>query len=85
MRASLWAVKRTGPLRQRLAVFAMRSVGLSALRLAERLGLNTGSTEGPPAATDPASRSAFDELVASARAGDGTIDAASCPYPLHGS
>ena len=61
----------------------MRSVGLSALRLAERLGLNTGSTEGPPVATDPASRAVFDELIASARAGDGTIDVGSCPYPPH--
>lgn len=76
-------MKRTGPRCDRLAVFAMRSVGLSALRLAERLGLNTGSTEGPPVATDQASRIAFDELIASARAGDGTIDAGSCPYPLH--
>lgn len=61
----------------------MRSVGLSTLRLAERLGLNTGATEGPPVATDPASLAAFDELVASARAKDGTIEVGSCPYPLH--
>jgi hypothetical protein len=76
-------VKRTGPLRERLAVFAMRSVGLSALRLAERVGVNTGSTEGPPIATDPAARPVFDELVAAALAGDGTIAVGSCPYPLH--
>ena len=76
-------MKRTGPLRERLAVFAMRSVGLSALRLAQRLGLNTGATEGPPVATSPAARAAFDELVASAYTGDGTIDARDCPYPLH--
>jgi hypothetical protein len=76
-------VKRTGPLRERVAVFAMRSVGISALRLAERIGLNTGATEGPPVATEPAARATFDELVASARAGDGTIDVGSCPYPLH--
>jgi hypothetical protein len=76
-------VKRIGPRRDRLAVFAMRSVGPFALRLAERLGLNTGSTEWPPAATDRASRIAFDELIAAARAGDGTIDVGSCTYPLH--
>ncbi len=76
-------MKRTGPLRERLAVFAMRSIGLSVLRLAERLGLNTGSTEGPPIATDPAARAAFDELIASALEGDGTIDVGRCPYPLH--
>lgn len=61
----------------------MRTVGLSALRLAEQLGLNTGSTEGPMAATGPAARIAFDELIAAAREGDGTIDVGSCPYPLH--
>lgn len=76
-------MKRTGPLRERLAVFAMRSLGLSALRLAQRLGLNTGATEGPPAVIDPGSRALFDELVASARAGDGTIDVGRCPYPVH--
>ena len=61
----------------------MRSVGMSALRLAERLGLNTGATEGPVAATAPASRAAFDGLIASARAADGTVDVGSCPRPLH--
>jgi hypothetical protein len=76
-------VQRTGPLRERLAVFAMRSVGPFAWRVAERLGLNTGATEGPPVATDPASRAVFDELIASARDGDGTIDVASCPSPIH--
>lgn len=61
----------------------MRSVGLFALRLGERLRLNTGSTEGPPVVTDSAARIAFEELIASAREGDGIIDADGCPYPLH--
>lgn len=76
-------MKRTGPLRDRLAVFAMRSAGPAALRLAERLGLNTGATEGPPIATDAASRAVFDELVASALATNRTIHASSCPAPVH--
>ena len=76
-------MKRTGPLRDRVAVFAMRSAGPAALRLAERVGLNTGATEGPPVVTDPSSHATYDELVASALDGDGTIDAGRCHSPLH--
>jgi hypothetical protein len=76
-------VKRTGPMRDRVAVFAMRSVGPAALRIAERLGLNTGATEGPPAGVDPVSRALFDGIVASALAGDGTVDVSNCPHALH--
>jgi hypothetical protein len=61
----------------------MRSVGVSALRLAARLGLNTGATEGPPVVVDPARRAAFDELVSAARDGNGTVDVGNCRYPLH--
>jgi len=53
-------------------------------RLGERLGIDlAGATEGPRIVTDPARREAFDALVADARAGDGTVDAAACPYPVH--
>lgn len=76
-------MKRTGPLRDRLAVFAMRSAGPAAWRFAERLGLNTGATEGPPVARDAATHAAFDELIATALARDGTVETANCPAPVH--
>jgi hypothetical protein len=53
-------------------------------RLGERLGIDlAGATEGPRIVTDPSRKKAFDALVADARAGDGTIDAAAAPYPVH--
>lgn len=76
-------MKRTGSLRSRLALRALRS-GVVVWRLCERLGIDVmGATEGPPIVTDRARRIAFDELIAAARAGKRTIDAAACPYPLH--
>jgi hypothetical protein len=48
------------------------------------LGIDVaGATEGPPFRIDSARREKFDELIASARAGDGALDAATCPYPVH--
>ena len=75
-------MKRSGPLRDRLVLRGMRlSVGL--WRVAERLGIDlVGASEGPPL-PDPARREAFDELVAAALAGDGTIDATACGHPTH--
>jgi hypothetical protein len=53
-------------------------------RMGERLGIDVaGATEGPRFTTDPARRKTFDDLIAAARAGDGSVDAAACPYPLH--
>jgi hypothetical protein len=53
-------------------------------RLAQRLGIDlAGATQGPPPATDPARIAEFDRLVAAALAGDGVVDTATCPYPLH--
>jgi hypothetical protein len=76
-------MKRTGPLRSRLALRALRS-GVLVWRLCERLGLDVaGATEGPPIATDDVRRRSFDALIAAAREGDGTLAAATCPYPLH--
>jgi hypothetical protein len=76
-------MKRTGPLRDRLALRALR-FGVVAWRLGERLGIDVaGSTEGPRLPTDRARHETFEKLIAAARAGDGTLDAANCPYPLH--
>jgi hypothetical protein len=76
-------MKRTGPLRDRLALRALR-LGVLAWRLGERLGIDVaGATEGPRITLDTARRAAFDDLIARARAGDGEVDTASCPYPLH--
>ena len=77
-------MKRTGPLRDRLALRAMRSLGVGAWRLGERLGIDVaGATEGPPYTTDRARREVFEALISAARAGNGLLDAAACPYPLH--
>jgi len=55
-----------------------------AWRLGERLGIDVaGATEGPPFTTDGARRETFEELIAAAHAGDGTLDRAACPYPIH--
>lgn len=76
-------MKRTGPLRDRLALRAMR-LGVVAWGLGERFGIDlVGSTEGPPVNADPARGKVFDELIAAAREGDGTVPVAECPYPTH--
>jgi hypothetical protein len=62
----------------------MRSVGIGAWRLGERLGINMiGATEVPTDAGDRPRTETFERLIATARAGDGTVDTAGCPYPLH--
>ena len=77
-------MKRIGPLRDRLALRASRSLGVAAWRLGERLGIDVaGASEGPPLTADDARRKTFDDLIAAARAGDRILDAAACPYPLH--
>jgi hypothetical protein len=75
-------MKRSGPLLDRIALRALR-LGAHAWAWAERLGIDlVGSSEGPPP-PDPVHRAALDELVATARASDGTIDARTCPFPAH--
>ncbi len=77
-------MKRTGPLRERIALRALRSVGIGVWQLGERLGIDVaGATEGPAFTIDRARRETFDDLVATARVGDGTLRATACPYPLH--
>jgi len=76
-------MKRTGPLRSRLALRVLRS-GVAVWGLCERIGIDVaGSTEGPPLVIDAAARLVFERLVDTARAGEGTLTAADCPYPLH--
>lgn len=76
-------MKRTGTLRSRLALRALRS-GVVVWRLCERLGIDAaGAVEGPPIVKDRARHDAFEELIDAARAGTGTLDAAASPYPLH--
>jgi hypothetical protein len=76
-------LKRTGPLRDRLAVRAMR-LGAVAWGLGERFGIDlVGSTEGPSVNADPERRKVFDQLIAAAQEGDGTVPVAECPYPAH--
>src|SRR6266536_3175297 len=76
-------MRRTGPLRDRLKLRAVR-LGVHAWRLAERLGIDVvGATEGPVVTADAARRETFENLIAAARAGDGILDVAACPYPLH--
>ena len=62
----------------------VRSFGIGVWRLGERLGINLiGATEVPADAGDRTRTETFERLVAAARAGDGTVDATACPYPLH--
>lgn len=62
----------------------LRSLGIGVWRLGERLGINViGATEGPSEASDRTRTETFERLIAAARAGDGTVDATGCPYPLH--
>ncbi|MGZ4318917.1 MAG: hypothetical protein ACXVRD_06285 [Gaiellaceae bacterium] len=71
-------MKRSGPLRDRVALRALR-LSAVAWAAAERLGLDAvGSSEGPPL-PDPAHRAALDELVVPGA----TIDARDCPFPVH--
>ena len=59
-------------------------LGAVAWGLGERFGIDlVGSTEGPPANADPERRKVFDELIAAAHEGDGTVPVAECPYPAH--
>ena len=76
-------MRRTGPLGRRIALAAQRGLMVRLWRVCERLGIDAGATEGPPCVVDAARREAFEELIAAASAGDGTIDAATCPYPAH--
>jgi hypothetical protein len=76
-------MRRTGSFGARLALRALR-LGMAVWRLGERLGIDVaGATEGPPLTVDPARRAAFEELIAAARAGDGVVDVAASPYPVH--
>ena len=62
----------------------MRTAGLSAWRLSERLGIDlVGATEGPALQLDAARRETFDRLVALAGSRNGVADVADCPYPVH--
>ena len=75
-------MRRRGPLRDRVALRALR-VGTNVWRFGEWLGVDPiGATEGPPLPTG-ARREEFDELIAAALAGDGTIDAVTCHHPVH--
>jgi hypothetical protein len=50
----------------------------------ERLGIDVvGATELPRAPRDETRIATFEQLIATARAGDGTVDTAACPYPVH--
>jgi hypothetical protein len=62
----------------------LRTVGTATWRLCERFGIDVvGATEGPAIRADPARREAFDVLIAGARARNGVVDVAECPYPIH--
>jgi hypothetical protein len=77
-------VRREGPLLQRVGLRAVRSLGIGTWRLAERIGVDLfGATELPSIPADAARQEVFDELIADARARDGVVDVAACPYPLH--
>jgi len=52
--------------------------------MGERLGINVvGATELPRAPRDETRTATFERLIATALAGDGTVDTAACPYPVH--
>jgi hypothetical protein len=69
---------------QRVGLRVLRSLGIGIWRLGERLGVNlVGAIEAPRTTTDAARRASFEGLIASARAGDGTVDLDGCPYPVH--
>jgi hypothetical protein len=74
-------MQRSGPVLDRLKLRALRSLGMTAWRLGAPAGLDLfGSTEGPPIVRDPQRDEAFERLLS---AGDGTVHAADCPYPVH--
>src|SRR5712691_6497971 len=57
---------------------------LGAWRASERLGIDlAGATEGPRYVADPERSRVLAELTDAALAGDGTLDGASCSYPVH--
>ena len=75
---------RTGPWRDRLRLHAMRSLGVGAWLLGERLGIDVaGATEAPPVAAVGTRRKAFDAMIAASRRSDGILDARNCAYPAH--
>jgi hypothetical protein len=77
-------LRRRGPLSDRIKVALMRSVMMTAWRLSERLGIDlAGATEGPRYSPDPERDHALAALTDAALAGDGTLDASSCPFPAH--
>ncbi len=62
----------------------MRSLGVGAWLLGERLGIDVGgATEGPPIAAGGGRREAFDAMIAAALRSDGVLDPKTCPYPVH--
>ena len=77
-------MERTGPWVDRIKLRALRSLGMGAWALTERLGLDLfGSTEGPPIVHDEKRAEAFERLITAAAAGDRTVAATSCPHPVH--
>jgi hypothetical protein len=76
-------MRRTGPLARRVALAVQRGLMVRFWRVCERFGIDAGATEGPPYVVDAARKQAFEQLIAAASAGDGTIDASMCPYPAH--
>jgi len=77
-------LRRRGPLSDRIKVALMRSVMMTAWRLSERLGIDlAGATEGPRYVPDPERDRALAALTDAALGGDGTLDASSCPCPVH--
>jgi hypothetical protein len=62
----------------------LRSFGIGVWRLGERLGINIiGATEVPRVRTDEARSETFEQLIDAARAAEGIVDTAGCPYPVH--
>ena len=76
-------MRRTGPL-LRPARPARAAPRRGRMGRGGAAGPRRGRRErGAAGGDDPARRRALDELIAAARAGDGTITGESCPYPLH--
>lgn len=62
----------------------VRSFGIGVWRLGERLGVDlVGANQVPRTPDDARRQETFERLIASARAADGTVDTAGCPYPVH--
>lgn len=66
-----------------MALAVQRGLMVRLWRVCERLGIDAGATEGPPYVVNAARQKAFEEVISTASAGDGTIDASMCPYPAH--